>query len=179
MSVGFFLWHPMFYNTVWINWWRRRFSSKGLHFWASFSEGLQAPGGQLSFHCPWELTSADDLKAVTIQSCLTLIWGWEWELFLPPRVLHYPLGDWPHTDNPCSSTPAHTSQLARRWAQPLTLLHASMREIRYKDMLGSGESNASVSTVGHGIVSAFRAWHCHVLRGRSLLGVFCFVEILQ
>lgn len=102
---------------------------------------------------------------------LTLIWGWEWELFLLPLVLHYPMGEWTHTDNSCSSTPAHASQSAGRWAWPLALLHANMREIGCKDMLGNGESNASVSTVGHGIASAFRAWLPRS-EGQELVGSF-------
>lgn len=64
-----------------MNWWKRKFSNKGHNFWASFSnpEGLKAWGGQHSLQMPVRVDGADDLKAVTIQSSLTLILSWERE----------------------------------------------------------------------------------------------------
>lgn len=61
-----------------MNWWIRRFLNKGRNFWASSSnpEGLKAWGSNKASRCPWELTGADDLKAVRIQSSLTLILSW-------------------------------------------------------------------------------------------------------
>lgn len=59
----------------------RKLLNQGHNFWASSSnpEGLKAWGSNKASRCPWELTGADDLKAVRIESSLTLILGWEQE----------------------------------------------------------------------------------------------------
>lgn len=177
VSAGFFLWHPMFYNTIWINWWGGRFSSKTLHFWASFSEGLKAPGGQCSPHCPWELTSADDLKAVTIQSCLTLIWGWEWELFLPPHDLHYSPAEWLQC---WQSMLIHTSPRQAVSRKVSSTPCPSACKYERSRMQGHAGERGAQCPCPHS-----RAWlqllghDSAMFQGRSLLGVFCFANILQ
>lgn len=64
-----------------MNWWIRKLLNRGHNFSASSlnPEGLKARGSNETSRCPWELTGADDLKAVRIQSSLTLILSLEQE----------------------------------------------------------------------------------------------------
>lgn len=81
MSVGLFSWQLFLKTWYLMNWRIRKFLNKECNFWASSSnpEGLKAWGSNKASRCPWELTGADDLKAVMIQSSLTLILSWEQE----------------------------------------------------------------------------------------------------